>query len=101
MNSPSSWATTEPQPSRMWRLSERALYWVRDVDVAEFGVDAVREGEVDDAVLAGEGDGGLGAITGEGEESFAGTTGEENTKRISHHAVLELTFLLVRVALRT
>src|SRR5271170_1799526 len=29
MNSPSSLATTGPQPSRMWRLSESALYWVR------------------------------------------------------------------------
>ena len=30
-----------------------------DVDVAQIGVDAVGEGDVDDAVLSGEGDGGL------------------------------------------
>src|SRR5947209_17543967 len=29
MNSPSSRATTEPQPSRIWRFSESALYCVR------------------------------------------------------------------------
>ena len=55
-----------------------------DVDVAEVGVDAVGEGDVDDAVLAGEGNGRLGAIAGEGEEAFAGTTGKQNAKRISH-----------------
>ena len=55
-----------------------------DVDVAQVGVDAVGEGDVDDAVLAGEGDGGLGAIAGEGEEPFAGTTGKQDAKRISH-----------------
>ena len=55
-----------------------------DVDVAQVGVDAVGEGDVDDAVLAGEGHGRLGAIAGEGEEPFAGTTGKQNAKRISH-----------------
>ena len=55
-----------------------------DVDVAEIGVDAVGEGDVDDAVLAGEGDGRLGAVAGKGEEPFAGTTGKQNAKRISH-----------------
>ncbi len=55
-----------------------------DVDVAQVGVDAVGEGDVDDAVLAGEGDGRLGAIAGQGEEPFAGTTGKQNAKRISH-----------------
>ena len=52
--------------------------------MAEVGVDAVGEGDVDDAVLAGEGDGRLGAIAGEGEEPFAGTTGKQNAKCISH-----------------
>ena len=55
-----------------------------DVDVAQVGVDAVGEGEVDDAVLAGERDGRLGAVARQGEEPFAGTTGEQNTKRVSH-----------------
>ncbi len=35
--------------------------------MAKVGVDAVGEGDVDDAVLAGEGDGWLGAIAGEGK----------------------------------
>jgi hypothetical protein len=39
-----------------------------DVDAAEVGVDAVGEGDVDDAVLAAKGDGGFGAIAGEREE---------------------------------
>ncbi len=57
-----------------------------DVDVAEVGVDAVGESDVDDAVLAGEGYGRLGAIAGEGEEPFAGTTGKQDAKRISHRS---------------
>ena len=57
-----------------------------DVDVAEVGVDAVGEGDVDDAVLAGERNGRLGAIAGEGEEPFAGTTGKQDTKCISHRS---------------
>jgi hypothetical protein len=52
--------------------------------MAEIGVDAFGESDVDDAVLAGEGDGWLGAIAGEGEEPFAGTTGKQDAKRISH-----------------
>ena len=55
-----------------------------DVDMSEIGVDAVGEGDVDDAVLASEGDCRLGAIAGQREEAFTGTTGEQDTKRISH-----------------
>ncbi len=55
-----------------------------DVDVAKIGVNAVGEGDVDDAVLAGKRYGRLGAIAGEGEESLAGTTGKQDAKRISH-----------------
>jgi len=57
-----------------------------DVDVAEVGVDAVGESDVDDAVLAGEGYGRLGAIAGEWEEAVAGTTGKQDAKRISHRS---------------
>ncbi len=64
-----------------------------DVDVTQVGVDAVGEGDVDDAVLAGKGNGRLGAIAGQREKPFAGTTGEQNTKRISH---LPVTSRLVR-----
>src|ERR1700761_2443917 len=84
MNSPSSLATTVPQPSRMWRFEREGLVLGQDIDVAKVRVDAVGEGDVDDAVLAGEGDGRLGAIAGEGEEPFASAAGKQNTKGISH-----------------
>jgi hypothetical protein len=49
-----------------------------DVDVAEVRVDAVGEGDVDDAVLAGEGDGGLGAVAGERGEALASAPCKQN-----------------------
>jgi hypothetical protein len=52
--------------------------------VAQVGVNAVGQGDVDNAVLTSEWDGRFGAIAGEGEEPFASTTGEKNTKGISH-----------------
>jgi hypothetical protein len=50
-----------------------------DVDVAEVGVDAVGEGDIDDAVLTGEGNGRLGAVAGERKEPLSRTTGKQNT----------------------
>ena len=67
-------------------VEREGLVLGEDVDVAKLGVDAVGEGEVDNAVLAGEGYGGLGAVAGKGEKTLASSTGEENTKRISHVA---------------
>ena len=61
-------------------------------DLEEAGVDHVGQGEVDEAVDAAEGHGGLGAIDGQGHEAFALATGEddcENT-RLSHVAHLTL-----------
>ena len=55
-----------------------------DVDVTQIGVDAVGKGDVDNAVLPGEGNGGLGAIAREGEEPFAGATGQQHTECVSH-----------------
>ncbi len=49
-----------------------------DVDVAEVGVDAVGEGDVDDAVLAGKWDSGLGAVAGERKEPLPSTTGKQD-----------------------
>ena len=46
-----------------------------DVDVTQVGVDAVRQGDVDDAVLACKGDGGLGSIASQGKKPLSGTTG--------------------------
>ena len=45
--------------------------------MAQIGVDAVGEGDVDDAVLAGKGNGWFCAIAGEGEKPFACTTGKK------------------------
>ena len=67
-------------------VERKGLVLGEDIDVAKLGVDAVGEGEVDNAVLAGEGNGWLGAVAGKGEKTLASSTGEENTKRISHVA---------------
>jgi hypothetical protein len=57
-------------------IERKRLVLGEDVDVAEIGVDAVGERDVDDAVLAGEGYGRLGTIACEREKTFAGTSGE-------------------------
>ena len=56
-----------------------------DVDVTKVGVDAVGKGDVDDAVLTGKGDGGLGSITSQWKKPLTGTTGQQDSKRISHN----------------
>ncbi len=71
-------------------VERESLVLGEDVDVAKVGVDAVGEGDVDDAILAGEGNGWLCAISGKGKEPFASTTGEQNTKGISHIFSLRL-----------
>ena len=55
-----------------------------DVNVAQVGVDAVGQCDVDDAVLAGEGDRGLGAIAREGKKPFASATCKQHTECVSH-----------------
>ena len=54
-----------------------------DVDVAQVGVDAVRQRDVDDAVLPGEGDGGLGAIACEGKQALARAASQIATPNVS------------------
>ena len=49
-----------------------------DVDVAKVGVDAVGKCDVNDAVLAGKWNSGLGAIAGEGEKSLTCATGKQD-----------------------
>ena len=66
-------------------IERERLVLGEDVDVAQVGVDAVGEGDIDDAVLAGERDGRLGTIAREWEKPFAGTASQQHTKRISHH----------------
>ena len=55
-----------------------------DEDAAEFAVEAVGEGGVNDAVDAAEGHGGLGTVAGEGPEAFALPSGEEHADGIAH-----------------
>ena len=57
----------------------------QDEDLAEVAVDAVGEGEVDDAVDAAERDGGLGSIAGQGFEPGPSTAGQHDRQDISQH----------------
>ena len=50
-NSPRS-PRRKPQPRWMCRISEWDLYWVSTADPADTRIDAVGQGEVDDAELA-------------------------------------------------
>ena len=88
-NSPSSSATTL-QPMRMCRLSDSDLYCERDEDAAEAGVDAVAEGEVDDAVGAAEVDRRFGAFLGQGIESFADPAGQHDHECVVLHLALSV-----------
>ena len=56
-----------------------------DEDTAEAGVDAVGEGEVDDAIEAAEGDGWLGAVASERLQTGALAAGENQGKDIVKH----------------
>ena len=47
-------------------------------DAAELGVDAVADGDVDEAVLAAQGDRRLGAVLGQGEEPSAGAAAHDD-----------------------
>ena len=49
-----------------------------DVDAADAGVEAVGQGEIDDAVDAAEGDGRLGLVPGQGKEALALAAGHDD-----------------------
>ncbi len=55
-----------------------------DEDLAQAGVDAVGEGDVDDAVVPAKGHGRLGAIAGKGKEPFSGPARKQYSKCVSH-----------------
>ena len=55
-----------------------------DVDPAQVAVDAVGEGDVDDAVLTGKGNGGFRTFTGKREEPLTRATRQQNSKCIFH-----------------
>src|SRR5205823_3579350 len=52
------------------------------VDAAQAGVDAIRYGDVDDAVLAGQRHGGLRAFLRQREETRAGTATHDDGERL-------------------
>ena len=56
----------------------------QDDDVAQPGVDAVAEGEVDDPVFAAEGDGGLGAVRRQRVEALASPAGQDHGQEVFH-----------------
>src|SRR4051812_35274497 len=55
-----------------------------DQDLAQAAVEAVGQGEIDDAIEAAEGDGGLGAVTGERLEPGAFPSGKNQRQHILH-----------------
>ena len=65
------------RPTPMWSIRERGAYWVRTADVGQARVDHVREGEVDDPVLAAERDAGLGADLGQDRQPLTLAAGQD------------------------
>ncbi|OGW99923.1 MAG: hypothetical protein A2062_02675 [Omnitrophica WOR_2 bacterium GWA2_44_7] len=59
-----------------------------DDHVAQAGVDAVAEREVDDAVLAAERHGGLGAVRRQGEQALAASARQDHGEEVPHGAAL-------------
>jgi hypothetical protein len=55
-----------------------------DVDAAQIGVEAVGEGDVDDAVHATKRDGRLGTVASEGIEALTGSAGEKDSESVFH-----------------
>src|SRR5262249_55891748 len=56
----------------------------QDVDAVQFAVDAITDRDVDEAVLAGDGDGRLAAEFGQGIQPSAATAAEDQGKNILH-----------------
>ena len=59
--------------SRLW-----LLYWVSTTTRRKPGVGQVGQGEVDQAVVAPKGDGGLGTVQGQRQEALALTSGQDH-----------------------
>src|SRR5205085_5716272 len=58
-----------------------------DVDAVEVAVDAVGDRDVDQAVLAGDGHGGLGTVFGERVEAGAAAAAEDQAEDVAHGRV--------------
>jgi len=68
----------------MWRFKLRGLVLGEDENAAEIRIDAVREGDVDDAIESAKRHGRLGAIASERPEAFALAPGKEYDDGIPH-----------------
>jgi hypothetical protein len=55
-----------------------------DVDAAQVRVEAVGESDVDDAIHASEGDGGLGAVASKRIKAFSSTACEKDSESVFH-----------------
>ena len=63
----------------------------QDVNAVQAGVQAVRKGDVNDAVDAAEGDGRLGAVAGQRIKTLTRASGEQDSERVFHSCtVLEV-----------
>ncbi len=65
-------------------VERECLVLGEDVDLAQAGVDAVGEGDVDDAVMTAKGDGRFGAIASEWKEALPGPARQQYSESISH-----------------
>ena len=70
-------------------VQRQGLVLGEDVDVAQVGVDAVGERDVDDAVIAAEGDRRLGAVARQGIQAFARAAGQQDSQRVFHRTAPE------------
>ncbi len=78
-------AVEVPRPAQPDVVVERARVVLgQDDDVIDIGVDAVRQREVDDPVLAAEGDGRLGPLLGQDRETLAFAAREDHCHRPFH-----------------
>src|SRR5208282_2879563 len=65
-------------------IERERLVLSEDVDPPQAGVDAVGEGDVDDAIVPAERHGRLSAVTSQGEEPLPGTSSKQNAQCIPH-----------------
>ena len=65
-------------------VQRQRLVLGEDVDVAQVGVDAVGERDVDDAVDAAEGDRRLGAVAGQGIQALPRASRQQDSQRVFH-----------------
>ena len=72
-------------------VQRQRLVLGEDVNVAQVGVDAVGERDVDDAVVAAESDRRLGAVAGQGIQALPCSSGQQHSQRVFHLASASMT----------